>query len=486
MTDTADWDPTGGFQADRGYAPVRPRLGLSDFLLQLWRAKWVMLGAAGPVLILGLLLAAQMPATYEAKAALYIASSEDRLAYATPVVEDEVQVLRTRLVAERTVSRFQISRLYPALSRAQQRAVAGARPGDAAAVEYRYFQRAVALFQASFHASVAERSNVIKVSVTHTDPEVATELLNAAIAAYINRRTELFPRGAGREWHVERKQAEGRLLEAEAAIRAFLDANSIRDFVSERATAQGLHAAVSNERVLAQSRQRAVAASLERTRAQMLETPQEIDLFVEDDRAQRLLALEIERNQALITYTPDSRRVQAIEQQIAELKSLLAAEDGPAGTVRRGPNPTYQALETTRYDLEAEAASLSEQIRELTRQLQAVEEKLTRFSTLEGEWHALQRSRMALETAVQDLGDRERGDPRQGNLADMVKITEPATVPVHGQSLKGPILAVTVLLALIVAVLFGFVRALSRRDFSTPGSLQRTTGLPVFGATGRV
>lgn len=476
MTDTADWEPTGVYQADRAYASVRPRLSFADFLLQLWRAKWRMVAAAAPILVIGLLFASQLPTMYQSKATLYVASSQD-----------EVQLLRTRVVAERAISRFQISRLYPQLARAQQRALQNAKSSDAAAaMEYRYFQRAVARFQSSFEARVADRSNVIQVSVTHTNPEIAAELLNATIAAYINRRTELFPRGAGREEHTGRKQAEGELLDAEAAIRAFLDANNIRNFANEQATAQALQSAVSSEIVVTQSRQKAVAGRLAKTRAQMTETPRQIDLFVDDDSARRLLELEIARSQALITYTPESQRVRTIDQQISELKALLAAQDGPIGTVRRGPNPVYQALETSRNELEAEATSLSVQAAELVRQLQAVEAKLDRFGALATEWSELQRARTDLARRVDDLRQSERVTGANGmSLAAGVKITEPATVPIQRKSMKGLVVTVTCLLALMAAVLVGFVRALSRPAFSTAGSLQRTTGLPVFGATSR-
>ena len=132
--------------------------------------------------------------------------------------------------------------------------------------------------------------------------------------------------------------------------------------------------------------------------------------------------------------------MQAIDRQIAELRAFLGAQDGPVGTIRRGPNPTYQALETALNTSEAEAESLATQQAELERQLQAVEDKLDRFSGLEPRWNELIRNRDLIDTNIRNIAEREQ---REGTVAgitaqeaDSVKVTEPATVPIEGSSLK--------------------------------------------------
>lgn len=502
MTDIADWGPTGVVQADAGYVPVRPRLGLADILLQLWRAKWLMVLVAIPIFALGLFIAFQMPKTYESRSALYVTSGDEVRSTTIlgdpsfdpgpgiqEVLQGELQILQTRLVAERTLSRFPLTRVFPDLASSRDKAMQSASGQRVETLENEYFQKGVDAFVEAFSVTAAPNSNIIEVTLAHDDPGVAAELLNAAIAVYLNRRAELFRRRPVGQLRAERKRVEGDLLQVEDEIRVFLDTHSVRDFASERSTAQGLYALVTNELFAVQARKKAIDAQLARTRVQLEETAPEQDLYVEDSSAQRLRELEIERNQALVNYTPDSRRVQAIDRQIAELRAFLDAQDGPAGTVRRGPNPTYQALETSLNSLEAEADSLTQQGVELARQLQAVEDKLDRFTGLAPEWSELQRNRDLLETNIRTLAEHEQ---REGTVAgittaeaDSVKVTEPATIPIKGRSLKLPIALLAFLFAGFSALIAGMFKALTRTGFATRSSFQRTTGVPVLATVGR-
>ncbi|MCR9269132.1 MAG: Wzz/FepE/Etk N-terminal domain-containing protein [Hyphomonadaceae bacterium] len=498
MTDLSDWGPSGAVQMDAGFVPARPRLGMADILLQLWRAKWLMMLIGIPIFALGLLLAFQMPKTFESRSALYVTSGDEVRSSSIlsdpsfdpgpgiqEVIQGELQILQTQLVAERTLARFPLDRIYPDLAKAKDREIAKTDPALREAVEFEYFQKGVEALQKNLWSNASPNSNIIAVGFKHKDPQVASEILNAAMAVYLQRRAELFGSRPVDQLRAERKRFEGELLEIEAEIAQFLRDNDIRDFASERSTAQSLYAAISTELFNVNARASAVQGQVGRTRTQLQATAPEQDLYVEDSSAQRLRELEIERNQALVNYTPDSRRVQSIDRQIDELREFLAAQDRPVGTVRRGPNPTYQALETALNTSEAEAASLNEQRAELQRQLRAVEDKLNRFTTLEPEWNELQRNRDLIEASIRTVAEREQREGTVAGLtsqeADSVKVTEPATVPIEGNSLKLPVAVLALLFAGFTALIAGLMRTFTRRGFSTPASLQNTVGLPVLG-----
>lgn len=502
MADFADWGPSGVVQTDAGYVPARPRLGMADLALQLWRAKWLMLLIGLPIFALGLFAAFQMPKTYESHSALYVTSGDEVRSSSIlsdpsfdpgpgiqEVIQGELEILQTQLVAERTLSRFPLDRIYPELALARDKQLARADPSMKDAIEFEQYQKGVAALRDNFWASASPNSNIISVGFKHEDPQIAAEILNAALAVYLQRRAELFGSRPVDQLRAERKRFEGQLLDAEASISVFLTENQVRDFASERSTAQSLFAAISNELFTVQARASAVQGQLARTRIQLSETSPELDLYVEDSSAQQLRELEIERNQALVNYTPDSRRVQAIDRRIVELRAFLAAQDRPVGTVRRGPNPTYQALESSFNTFEAESASLREQEIELQRQLRAVEDKLNRFTQLEPTWNELLRNRDLIESSVRTIAEQEQ---REGTIAgitaqeaDSVKVTEPPTVPIKGSSLKLPIAILSILFAGFTALMFGLFRAYSKRGFATPSSLQKTVGLPVLGAVRR-
>lgn len=499
MTDLADWGPSGAVQTDAGFMPSRPRLGMADILLQLWRAKWLMMLIGLPIFALGLYAAFQMPKTYESRSALYVTSGDEVRSSSIlsdpsfdpgpdiqEVIQGELQILQTQLVAERTLSRFPLERIYPDLAEARDKELAKSEPALAEPIEFEFYQKGVEELQKSFWSGASPNSNIIAVGFGHEDPRVAAEILNAAMAVYLQRRAELFGSRPVDQFRAERKRFEGELLDAESNISTYLRENNIRDFASERSTAQGLFTVISGELSNVRARASAVQGQVSRTRSQLAATPAEQDLYVEDSSAQRLQELEIERNQALVNYTADSRRVQAIDRQIAELRAFLGDQASLAGTVRRGPNPTYQALETSLNTFEAEADSLTGQRAELERQLRAVEDKLDRFSDLEPEWNELLRNRDLIEASVRSIAEREQ---REGTVAgitaqeaDSVKVTEPATVPLEGSSMKLPVAILALLFGGFTALIAGLLRAFTRQGFSTPASLQRTTGLPVLGA----
>ena len=490
MTDLSDWGPSGVAQVDAGILPARPALGIVDLILQLWRAKWLMIAVATPILAVGLLLAAQMPEEYESRAAFYFSADQGASLDVTgadlsSLIQDEVQILETQLVAERTLSRFPLDRVYPDLAKARDRRLTGTSPTQRDTIEYAYFQKGVEVLRSKLNAQAVANSNTISVGFKHPDARVASEILNAAMATYLQRRTELFGRRPIGDAQAERKQLEGDILAADAAIDRFLKANSIRDFASERATSQSLYAAISSELFAVQARGSAVRGHLSRTRQQLSDTAPEQDLYVEDSSAQRLRELEIERNQALVTFTPTSRRVQAIERQIDDLKSFLADSDAIVGTVRRGPNPTYQALLTAINAFDAEAEALNEKQAELQRQLQAVENRLNRFSELQSAWNELQRNRDMTESNLRTFVERVQRQGSDGLRSpgdgEMIKITEPATVPTRSASSKHLVAALAFLLAGLAALLVGGLRAMTRTGFATSASLQTTLGLPVLG-----
>ncbi|MEM1035194.1 MAG: GumC family protein [Pseudomonadota bacterium] len=502
MTDVSDWGPSGAIEAEPGYARARPRLSFVDLILQLWRAKWLMILVFLPIFILGILVALQMPKTFESTSRLLIRAGvetsavtvgNDNARQVTPdveqVVQAELELLRSPVVAERTLSRFDLKRLYPKLQEGLEEELAKSPVEDEEAIRFEFAQQTLETFEKSFRAGAPPKNPVINVAFEHKDPQIAAEVLNAAMGAYLGYRSELFSSRPVDQLTAQRRRFEVDLVEAEDAIREFLRRNRIEDYGSERATAQGLYTTLSGELSATQSRASAVQGQLLRTRAQIASTDPEQDIFIEDNSDQTLLDLRLQREDLLSRYTTDSRAVQAIDKRIEEVEAFLAEKEGPQGTVRRGPNPTYQALETTLNSLEAEAEALTNQQTELERQFARVEATLARFTQLEPEWNELQRKRQSLEDNVRLLTRAEQEEGTIKNIAqdgtDSVSILEPARVPLRGSSLRFPIAVLALLFAGFTALMIGLLRALTRDGFPTPSALSKTTGLPVLGAVGQ-
>lgn len=502
MTDREDWGAGQAARADQASMRHRPRIGPVEVVLQLWRAKWIMLIVFLPIFLGGLYAAFQMPTEYEARSRLYVRLGDEsvfrpRVGTESPTLAPEteqlllaeLEVLQSPVVAERALSRFPLKRIFPDMAEAMEKEMEKAPEDLHDAIAEETFQKAISALQKKFAAGTAPKTPVISTSLTHEDPAVSAELLNAIIGAYLEYRGDVFAAGGSDSLRDQRKKFEGQLLTVEDDIRTFLRANNIGDFESERVTAQQLYATISGELLTNRSRASAVEGQLDIYNQQLATMEREQDLYVEDSSAQRLTELKIEREELLSRYTADSRAVQAIDTRIEQLEDYLNSRESLSGTTRRGPNPVYQQIEQAAANLEAEAQSLALQQAELERQLRRVEARMQRLNDLTPEWQELQRRKALMEANVENFSVREIEENALAEIsnesADSVRVLEPARVPVKGSSLKAPVAALGFLFAGFTAFMAGLLWALTRTGFPTARSVERTTGLPVLGAVGK-
>ncbi|MCH2458110.1 MAG: hypothetical protein MK186_08665, partial [Henriciella sp.] len=309
---------------------------------------------------------------------------------------------------------------------------------------------------------------------------------NYWINSYLDYRSEVFSSNGSASLQEQGVKFEAQLLDVEEDIRDFLRRNNIGDFESERATAQQLYSTVSSELLTTQSRASAVDGQLDIYNQQLARLNPQQDLYVEDNSAQTLMQLRIEREDLLSRYTEQSQRVQAIDRRIAQVENYLSSRDGLSGTTRRGPNPVYQTIEQSASSLQAEQQSLALQEAELNRQLARVEGRLSRLNDLAPEWQELQRRKALMERNVENFSVREVEERAlseiSGQTADSVRVLEPASVPVKGKSLKMVVAALSILFAGFTALMAGLLWALTRPGFATARSVERTTGLKVVGS----
>ena len=483
-----------GWGGDTGAIVTRPRLGLGDMLLQLWRAKWLMLLVFLPIFALGLSAAFSMPTRYEAYSRLLVSLGEEQVyrprvgseaAGAIPdqeqLIQAELELMRSPVVAERVLDRFDLVDLFPGIA-AQREAIAQSSPN--VDPDYTLRQLAIDSIMQNFGSGAPPKSSVIRTTFIHEQPDVAADVLNALVEEYLAYRSEVYLSSRPASFGEQREKFEADLLIVEGDIRQFLIDNDISDFEAERQAAQALYASVSDELFKASTRASAVRGQLGILTRQMGETDPLVDIFVEDSTDQTLLNLRIEREEALTKYKPDSRVVKAIDRRIEQVEAYLAGQAESIGTRRTGPNPIYQNMETRHSTLEAEAQSLTNQLAELQRQEEVTSDRLRRMADIEPQWLELQRKRDLIERNLSSFAERELESQTLSELAqqeaDNIRVLEEARVPVAGSSLKLPVAALAFLAAAFTALIAGLLRALTRDGFSTAGSIERTTGLPVI------
>ena len=144
---------------------LRPRLGVADTLLHLWRAKWLMLLVFVPILLLGVAFTLLTPAKYTASTRLLVRlgaeyvfdpvvgdAAKGAFPQQEEVLQAEGELARSPAIAERVIKNVGLSRLYPQLAEAKLRS----RNGDGYVVD----QDALEVFAENLDISSAPKSSV--------------------------------------------------------------------------------------------------------------------------------------------------------------------------------------------------------------------------------------------------------------------------------------------------------------------------------------
>jgi uncharacterized protein involved in exopolysaccharide biosynthesis len=400
---------------------VRPRLGGADMLVLLWRAKWLMIAVFLPLLAAGLAGAALLPSKYTAETRLIVAP--DRSA----MVRAELELLRSPAVAHRALEEIGLARAYPELARDCRGEVCARLAADEIA--------------AHFEAHAEPGSPLITARFTHPQAAMSPEMLQAMVKSYLDYRAEVFAPAEAEAPDARQQRAEAEVASAEAAIRHYLTQHELTDLAAERETLQQLERTARSERLQVQSRLRQARAQLAGYEAQLANIPPELAVRPEE------------------------------------------VDDPQAESVS---NPLYQQVEASVSLLRADVRALRAQETELSQQIAGFEARLRDLMQLAPDLAQLERRREVAEAALRAVSVEtaqarmiaETGQAKGG----AVRVFGPVARPVKGASLQVPAAILAFLVAALAGLAAGLAHAVTRRGFPTPGSAQRTLGLPVAAA----
>ena len=292
----------------------------------------------------------------------------------------------------------------------------------------------------AFWVTPRPKTGVIDLGYKHVNGEIAVDTLNAFISSYKSYRRTLFVEGAAEVFSKRRVATEEQLHEVEKNIQKFLLGNGISDFDSERGGASARTESLRAELNTTRTQIAETEAGLAAVEAQLMQTPAQIDLYVDDRGSQRVAQAELELKQLLAKYLPGSNPVRAKEAEIMELQSLQVANQGkPIGGRRVGPNANYQDLMTQRNRLQAAADSYREKEFTVTRMLNTADSKVKKLQQLSPEFNNLLRKRETLGQRLSGYTNKEQEalvnqEQAEAN-SENVKVISYATLPRKGRNM---------------------------------------------------
>jgi succinoglycan biosynthesis transport protein ExoP len=365
--------------------------------------------------------------------------------------------------------------------------------------EERQLARAVRRIDKRLTVEAVRKATLITVSYKSSDPAHAANVLHSLGAAYLERHERLHrPSGEFKFFDQQVAQSRSGLEEAELQLMRFGAAQGVTSAALERDMAlQQLNGADADAR----QTQVLIAATLERARVldKKLESlPERITTQIRDSgnpqlmqtMKARLLELQLSRTELLTKYEPSYRPVQEIDQEIAETKASIAAEDrSPIRETTSDQDPDHEwakaELLKTQVELNALAAHATAQNTLLAHYREAASQLGDRAIEQEQLLHDLKASEEKYLLYLNKREEARIGDALdQGGILN-VTIAEQATVPALPQLSGLGFGFVGVLGAGTVSISLAFVADYLNPAFRTPDEIVAYLGSPVLASLPR-
>ena len=489
--------------APSAYGAPAPGLSIPDVVVTAFlRWRLLLLALLLPVL-LGILAALLSAPRYVAGTALAVQASRESTG--TPdlsgfganiqsvellkVVRTEIEIMESDDTVRRALARIGPATLYPDLGAPGWFGLSSAPAGDV-------MSRASEAFRKDLRTGTDANSNLLRVSFTHPDRDLAIRALGALLEAYFEQRAVLFQDGSSRFLGAELTRYADELRDLETAIEGVKNERGILDVTQEIGFAGSrLDAILKREDDLRQ--QRAVTqAQLASARGMLNSTPARVfasqdrtNLSPNDDSRNTLLRLQQERERLAVQYAPGYPGLADLDRRIAAARAAIRETSQTTfATTREVRNPSVELLTTRVVSLQVEASALDQQLAEL--QQQRAQAEVRRASLLEGEriLRDMQRRRDGLEAIYRQFTTRQAGtqveeDARRQRNPNVQVLQQP-TAPLAGTSLRRIFAAAGLLGGLMAASGTLLLLSLLRGSFATPGEAERGLTLPSLGAFG--
>lgn len=448
-------------------------------LYSIWHRRWLALGAAWLVCLLGWLVVATVPNTYESKARIFVQIDD--------VLSDQIGIGGDR--------KRDIERVRQTLTSSVNlsKVVRATRLGDKVTSD-KQMEAAIAALGKNIKV-VSQQDNLFEITA-YSGSKAYSDVQNAKLAQDIVQkmidifREENLAGGRGemsdtlafmdqqladRQKDLEAAEQKRQAFEAKNAEMMPGNGSLSSKIESARAELRG----VESDLLAAQS-------ALASIRGQLSGTPPTIVMPGASGGARGSLAqaqadLGSLKARGLTDSHPD---VIALKAQIASLQRSAAGEAGPGGM----PNPAYSSLQSIKADREASLVALQSRRASLTQELAQLTGRQYSEPGLAAEAARINRDYDVLKEQYDKLlRDREqlrlRGQVETERNAVKFEVIDPPTTPRAPSAPDRPML---LFLVLIVGVAAGCGSAFAvgqlRSTYATTGQLERATGMQVVGS----
>ena len=399
-------------------------------------------------------------------------------------VNSEIAIMSNRAVIEEVINKIGLKNLYPSIVQNP--------PWSGTAMD-----AAVVKFGKDLNVDAVKLSNVIDVTFDHTNPQLATRVLNTLIAefqakhaeVYVGNRASAYEQGMQQDIaDLDRLQKQREQIKRDNHV---FDIDQQRAaYISQLVDAQNHLQDLSNQSTTLKTR----IEYLTKKRAGLPDTIASTNTMTNDEMSYAQNALsDLRRTETglLARYSSNHPQVQQIEQEIRTMQGRIAAMKNAFTSVKTDPDPLAQQVDQELVQDQAELSPLAAE----TVSYQALVESLkTQLSGLESADTQLRMIQANIDNLNDNLKSLRNNYEQARALDDMdkarvVSVSQigPAIAsdkPVKPQKLI--FLAGGLMIGMILASGVIIFAVITNNTFVTIESVERVLQLPVLMAVPRL
>ncbi|WP_137679117.1 XrtA system polysaccharide chain length determinant [Aurantiacibacter suaedae] len=454
-------------------------------LWAVWNRRWLALGIAWAICLLGWLAVALIPNSYESETRIFIQLDDvlaEQIGIGSASRARDIDRIRQTLVSSVNLEKVvRATRLGDAVTTPAEMETATTKLGKEIAVE-------------------SQGENIFEITVTIGRSDFS-DRENAELAQTVAQRMiDIFREenlGGARDemqqsiafLNEQLAEREAELAKAEQERLAFEAANP--DLVGGSAAIASQMSAARNELRSVEADLAAAQSALAALRGQLASTPRTI-VTANSGGPQAALA-QAEANLAALQargLTPEHPDLMAAQRTVENLRATVQRNGGAGGGGTL--NPAFTSLQSMLVEREANVQALTSRAAALRSEIASINSSLAREPGATAEAQRISRDYDVLRKRYDDLlNDREqlrlRGDVESENSAIKFEVIDPPGTPRKPAAPNRPLLLLGVLIVgLGAGAATAFALSKLGSTFATASQLEREIGLPVIGTVSHV
>jgi uncharacterized protein involved in exopolysaccharide biosynthesis len=400
-------------------------------------------------------------------------------------VNTEIQIIKSQELLERLAKEVPLSE-----ENAEQNGNANAEEIASNADFTRHAKR----LRGRLYVAPVRATNLIEISSTSVNPQWAARLVNRAAELYLEQSLKVNrPQGIEQFYDDQEKKLQSELLKAETALKEFQEREKVLDAEKELGSTMGSLATFETSVRTTESAIREANERIRMLQAQLKEQRENVQAGrslttnpMHGKIRDRLVQLELERENLLQRYNPTDRMVMDKEKEITELKARLAKEEKrmlegesvSLNTIHDGILHALLAAKAELNALEARRATLLKQVGSLSSDAVDLKKKSYTYDRLLQNINANKEALALYKRKAEEARISNAMDERKfGNAS----VLEKAAPPLPRAGLAPSILIVaTLIFSIAIAVGVAFVTEFLSTTLKNEADIEERTGLPVL------